>query len=90
MVLVSVYVRLFRFIDELFNFGINNVVEKPINDKGLFNILKFVKDDSYSRYADDILLTISLMKLRQYKRLFKIFLFSILHKKSTSIIKLHF
>ena len=37
---------LFRFINELFNFGINNVVGKPIIDKGLFNILKFIKEDS--------------------------------------------
>ena len=30
----------------MFNFGINNVVEKPIIDKGLFYILKFIKEDS--------------------------------------------
>ena len=30
----------------MFNFGINNVVGKPIVDKGLFNIFKFVKEDS--------------------------------------------
>ena len=35
-------------------------------------------------------LPIALMKLAQYKRLFKIILGSILHKKSTSIIKFHF
>ena len=37
---------LFRFINELFNYDINNVVGKPIIDKGLFNILKFVKEDN--------------------------------------------
>ena len=31
---------------ELFNFGINNVVVKPIIDKGLFYIFKFFKEDS--------------------------------------------
>ena len=36
MVYVIVYVGLFRYINELFNFGINNVVGKPIIDKGLF------------------------------------------------------
>ena len=37
---------LFWFIHELFVFGINNVVGKPIIDKGLFYIFKFVKEDS--------------------------------------------
>ena len=37
---------LFSFINELFNSGINNIVGKPIIDKGSFNILKFVKEDS--------------------------------------------
>ena len=37
---------LFRFINELFNFGVNNVVWKPIIDKVFFYILKFVKEDS--------------------------------------------
>ena len=37
---------LFSFINELFNFGINNVVGKPLIDKGLFHIFKFVKEDS--------------------------------------------
>ena len=37
---------LFRFINELFNLGINNVVGKPIIDKGLFYTFKFVKEDS--------------------------------------------
>ena len=37
---------LFRFINELFNFGIINVVGKPIIDKGLFYIFKFVKEDT--------------------------------------------
>ena len=36
---------LFSFINEMFNFCINNVVEKPIINKGLFNIFKFVKED---------------------------------------------
>ena len=45
----------------------------------------------YLKYADDIrLLTIVFMQLIQYKRPFKIILFSILHKKSTSTIKFHF
>ena len=39
---------LFSFINEMFNFGINNVAGKPIIDKGLFNIFKFVKEDSSS------------------------------------------
>ena len=47
MVLVIVYVRLFRFINKFFNFSINNVVGKPIIDKGLFDILKFIKEDSW-------------------------------------------
>ena len=46
MVYVIVYVKLFRFINELFNFAINNVVGKPIIDKGLFNVFKFVKEGS--------------------------------------------
>ena len=29
----------------MFNFCINNVVGKPIIDKGLFYILKFIKED---------------------------------------------
>ena len=33
-------------MNEMFNFGINNVVGKPIIDKGLFYIFKFVKEDS--------------------------------------------
>ena len=45
MVKGIVYV-MFRFINELFNFGINNVVGKPIIGKGLFYIFKFVKEDS--------------------------------------------
>ena len=38
----------FSFVHEMFNFIINNVVGKPIIDKGLFYILKFVKEDSLS------------------------------------------
>ena len=37
---------LFSFIKEMFNFCINNVVGKPIINKGLFYIFKFVKEDS--------------------------------------------
>ena len=37
---------LFSFINEIFNFGINNVVWKPIIDKGFFYIFKFVKEAS--------------------------------------------
>ena len=37
---------LFSFINEMFNFCINNGVEEPIIDKGLFNIFKFIKEDS--------------------------------------------
>ena len=46
MVLDIVCVMLFRFINELFNLGINDVVGKPIINKGLFYILKFFKEDS--------------------------------------------
>ena len=45
MVLGIVYV-MFSFINEMFNFRINNVVGKPIINKGLFYIFKFVKEDS--------------------------------------------
>ncbi len=34
------------FINEMFNFAIHIVVGKPIIDKGLFYIFKFVKEDS--------------------------------------------
>ena len=37
---------LFCFINEMFNFCINNVVGKPNINKGLFYIFKFVKEDS--------------------------------------------
>ena len=37
---------LFNFINEMFNFCINNVVGKPIIDKCLFYIFKFIKEDS--------------------------------------------
>ena len=30
----------------MFNFGINNVVGKPIINKGLFYIFKFIKEDT--------------------------------------------
>ena len=33
----------------MFNFSINNVVGEPIINKGLFNIFKFVKEDSSRR-----------------------------------------
>ena len=46
MVWVIVYIRLFSFIIKLFNFSINNVVRKSIIDMDLFNILKFVKEDT--------------------------------------------
>ena len=36
----------FSFIDEMFNFCINNVVRKPIINKCLFYIFKFFKEDS--------------------------------------------
>ena len=36
---------MFSFINEMFNFTINNVVEKPIINRGLFYILKFIKED---------------------------------------------
>ena len=35
-----------QFYKKKFNFSINNVVRKPIIDKGLFYIFKFVKEDS--------------------------------------------
>ena len=37
---------LFSFMSVMFNFGINNVVGKPIMDKCLFYILKFIKEDN--------------------------------------------
>ena len=46
MVYDIVNVMLFRFLYELFNFGINKVVGITIIDKGLFNIFRFVKEDS--------------------------------------------
>ena len=39
---------MFSFIDEMFNFCINNLVGKPIINKGLFYIFKFVKEDRLS------------------------------------------
>ena len=36
----------------MFNFRINNVAEKPIIDKGLFYIFKFVKEDSNRQYFE--------------------------------------
>ena len=41
MVYDIVYVMLFSFICEMFNFCINNVVGKPIINKGLFKGLFF-------------------------------------------------
>ena len=41
----------FSFINEMFNFCVNNVVVKPIIDKGLFYIFKFIKEDSSSYYV---------------------------------------
>ena len=41
-----VYVMLFNFIHEMFNFGIKNVVGKTIINKWLFYIFKFMKEDS--------------------------------------------
>ena len=35
------------FINEMFNFGINNVVGKSIIDKDLFYIFKFIKEDTF-------------------------------------------
>ena len=49
MVYGLVYIMLFDFINELFNFGINNIVWKPIIDKGLFYIFKIVKEDTSRR-----------------------------------------
>ena len=46
MVYNIVYVKLFSFIIEMFNFCINNVAGKPIINKGLFYIFKFVKENS--------------------------------------------
>ena len=36
---------LFSFINEMFNFCINNVVGKPIINKGLFYIFKLGKEE---------------------------------------------
>ena len=41
-----VYVMLFLFINEIFNFNVNNAAGKPIINKDLFYILKFIKEDS--------------------------------------------
>ena len=40
------YYVMFSFINEMFNFSINDVVGKTIINKGLFYIFKFVKEDS--------------------------------------------
>ena len=45
MVLGIVYIMLFSFINEMFNFCIDNVVEKPIINKCLFYIFKFIKKE---------------------------------------------
>ena len=45
MVYGIVYV-MFSFINEMFNICIDNVVGKPIINKGLFYIFKFIKEDS--------------------------------------------
>ena len=37
---------LFSFINEMFNFYINNVTEKPIINKSFLYILKFIKEYS--------------------------------------------
>ena len=37
---------LFSFINEMFNFCIDNVVGKPIINKCLFYTFKFIKEDS--------------------------------------------
>ena len=44
-------VMLFNLINEMYKFSINNVVGKPIFNKGLFSIFKFIKEDS-SRGSD--------------------------------------
>ena len=41
MVLGIIYVMLFSFINEMFNFSIDNVVGKSIINKCLFYIFKF-------------------------------------------------
>ena len=41
-----VYVMLSSFMNRMFNFRINNVVEKPIINKYLFYISKFIKEDN--------------------------------------------
>ena len=46
------YVMLFRFINEILNFCINNIVRKPIINKGLFNTFEFFKKD-ISRERDE-------------------------------------
>ena len=38
---------LFSYIDEMFTFCVDNVVAKPIINKGLFYIFKFIKKDSW-------------------------------------------
>ena len=39
---------LFSFINEMFNFYIKNVIGKPIINKDLFYIFKFIKENSLS------------------------------------------
>ena len=46
MVYGIVYVMLFSFINEMFNFCIHNVVRKPIINRCLFYIFMFIKEDS--------------------------------------------
>ena len=46
MVYCIVYVMLFRFINEIFNFCIDNVIGKPVINKCLFYIFNFIKEDS--------------------------------------------
>ena len=40
---------LFSFINEIFNFCINNVVGKPIIDKCLYYNFKLIKEDSWEK-----------------------------------------
>ena len=46
MVKGIVYVMFFSFINEMFNFCIDDIVGKLMINKSLFYIFKFIKEDS--------------------------------------------
>ena len=66
MVQSIVDVMLFSFINEMFNFCINNIVGKPIIDKGLFCIFKLARKEESSLGPEmcSFMIVLSLRKLR--------------------------